>query len=652
MRRTAHWIVVSLGLLVLVVAAGGTTYAQEQPKPTYVFDISVSLEWQPGYDDRLPDALAASGCSTSGAASTYIADLQAGLRSTSAYLYTYSRGEMALGTVTIYTNGENWDSSQIRVLADNSYRPSAYIGGAVQVPTPYVAGANKQKQIFYPGAIFLGRAWNGAGGRCGLWTMSNGWRTIGHEWAHYALYLYDDYYNQNTLAPQYCTTSGRDITRISPTDPNIATTDTLMAYHYRSDHLWIGTTTPSVCLNTPQRRVHGTSDWIAIKRFFPQVTIPTKNDTGPAFRGSPAEALFSTVIGSASPVANTVAKINMRDTGSRTLPAETFIYRPGEGGDPARIIGQGQLFSDENGTSYGAHEVTKDRLIAAAQNPITNERLEYPGDYRSSVPLDLKSLNVIEPVPAVWRPSVQITPLLTWNGNYADVTGLRVQFKDCTSNTKRIQIAYCPAGGSCDRPVSVSMNAQGSFAYTLPFPADQNNNTPALKGYLYIRDPSFGREMVVPYQLAGGVGPATITGHAPLAEPSFEVDPLPGASPLTNQDSLLLIGGTQECSLTASSLPANVHGIVGSPVYIQPVKSNRKGEGWTAQDGELRVRITYSQDHLNRADINESRLVLLRLVAGDRVFVPALGRSYEMDWIAGRAQTFNGAGAYFALGYR
>ncbi|MCA9959228.1 MAG: hypothetical protein KC443_09340, partial [Anaerolineales bacterium] len=135
------------------------------------------------------------------AGSSYLSEWRTGLRHASAYLYDLSEGQMALGPVTIYENGRFWDSADLRILPANDYRPSAYIGGLVATPTTYSGSGDT---TFAPANIFLGRYWDGRDAAVGSWADYNGYATLIHEWAHYALFLYDEY-QQMSGAAHYCT---------------------------------------------------------------------------------------------------------------------------------------------------------------------------------------------------------------------------------------------------------------------------------------------------------------------------------------------------------------------------------------------------------------------------------------------------------------
>ena len=144
-----------------------------------------------------PASTIAAGCPAAGEA-TMLADLEQGLRSMAAQFHRFTGGQMAIDAISIHTGGERWEQANIRVLASRSYRPSAFVGGAAVAPTAYFSatGSLEPAALFYPAPVLLGRQWDGRGSRCGPWSAPEGWRTIAHEWAHHALYLYDEYLQQ------------------------------------------------------------------------------------------------------------------------------------------------------------------------------------------------------------------------------------------------------------------------------------------------------------------------------------------------------------------------------------------------------------------------------------------------------------------------
>src|SRR5690349_4245433 len=137
MRRLALCIAPLLALLVCAIPSmGAAQQLAAGPAPKITFDITVSTEWQPGDADSLPADRTAAGCPAA-ASNSYQADLEAGLRAMAAYFYRYTGGQMAIGNVTIYTGGQAWESANIRILANQSYRPTAFVGGITLAPTAY-----------------------------------------------------------------------------------------------------------------------------------------------------------------------------------------------------------------------------------------------------------------------------------------------------------------------------------------------------------------------------------------------------------------------------------------------------------------------------------------------------------------------------------
>jgi hypothetical protein len=660
-------------LLALLVCAGptqgrGQASAAFQPDPKYVFNnLTVSLEWQPG-TDSLPADLALAGCPSSGVATSYLDDLKDGLRKTAAYLYTYSEGQLALGTITVYTNGEHWADADLRILASDSYRPSAFVGGIVNTPTQNISATSGMTgTVFYPATIFLGRGWDGDGARCGGWSQPPGWRTIGHEWAHYALYLYDEYFNADTLAEQYCTATGLSLSEILPGVSGGA--DSLMAYQYSADKLWLGSATPPhpgpppwSCAGTPQAHVHGEPDWKTVKRFYNQVESFSNHQADIQFAGSPAEVHFSVGL-PALPPDDTSAEVRLAPAPTAGLVGQAYLIRPSAAsGSPQRIIGQGEIVTGEPNALpfWGVQASTKDRALVVLQDWASGVHACFPQSYDAAPALNPAAPNLLTATTSQWRPSLSITPQAIELGGISEVVGLVVRLEDCAAKkTQEVQAVYCPAGADCGAPVPMTpvSGSPGVFTHTFRFPYDGAAEPPALHGYIYVRRLDLPHEeTAVWYQLAGGVGPATGNGHAPLADGAVDVSVAPG-QPLPTHDTQLLFSPAQGCLNAGLILPPGVRGIFGTPIDVQPVVAGENlGHPWNSRlgDPQLQVRLSYSQDLLDRLGINEDQLVVLRLEKGQRIWqlVPIAGRSRALDWIAAAARPFDGQGAVYALGYR
>ncbi|HEY0734795.1 MAG TPA: hypothetical protein VGD69_07790 [Herpetosiphonaceae bacterium] len=644
-----------LFLPLLLAGFPATVAKTAETKATPItFNVTVSLEWQPGTGDLVQKDLLTSQCgSTASAGGNYLNELVAGLNQASNYLALYTNNQMRLGTVSIYTGGANWSSANIRVLADSSYRPKSFVGGIVTAPMTYASPHTGRSQTFYPGAIHLGRLWDGTGARCGGWSMSDGYRTIGHEWAHYALYLYDEYYRQTDLAPTYCTTTGRHLPGIPASDPAIPATDSLMAYHYRAGQVWHGGAHGGTCDDTPQMWVHGESDWDTVKRFYPGVL---SSDTATEVESVPLSVSMPGI--SALPL-NSSANVKVRNLIAPKLTGSGYMVRVNTDKSPQRIIGQGSLATDEIAPLpfLGVEDPAKDRAVVVMYDA-TGAHFVADSD---ATPLTIgqTSLNELPLQRTSWKPCMSITPTLTPTGSGTSlVTQLVVKLRDCAGVTGSVRLAYCPSGGICQPLVTPTLSG-GSFVHTFNFPGGVGLTE---YGYIYARTADSGEEpeeTIAWYQLAGGVGPATITGHAPLLErtvdPSADVTSMAMAGTNNKTDSYLLYSSAIPAHLSSTGpLPTNVAGIIDTPIDVQPVVSSGTGSlTWSATryDPALAIRLSYNQDLVSRLRISEDRLVLLRLEQGVWKVIQTRQRSIPLDWIATGLQTFNGTGATFALGY-
>ncbi|MCB8950362.1 MAG: hypothetical protein H6653_20325 [Ardenticatenaceae bacterium] len=128
-------------------------------QPLILFNLVVSIEWDATED--------------------YIAAVAEGMQGASDYIFDLSDGQMAFGQVAVYDNGELWGDADIQIAAKNIVRPHARISGILSEDKAHV--------------IRVGRGWDGSSGNQGSWAAQDGFRTLTHEFGHYALHLYDEY---------------------------------------------------------------------------------------------------------------------------------------------------------------------------------------------------------------------------------------------------------------------------------------------------------------------------------------------------------------------------------------------------------------------------------------------------------------------------
>ncbi|MEM7115661.1 MAG: hypothetical protein AAF614_24680 [Chloroflexota bacterium] len=193
--------------------------------------------------------------------------LETAFQEASAYLFDATEGQMIFGEVNVLVNGDRWEDADFRILADNDRRPSAAIGGLrkdifmYELPNP---DADYADIVFFPGHIYLGRSWNEQGPMTGLWSASDGFRTLVHEWGHYALFLYDSYLDLNLKTDEVSCTCEPGL---CPTNAN----QTLMDWHYDRSEFWLSSGPEDVsdmCKRTQQWQSYKQSDWEVLSNWF------------------------------------------------------------------------------------------------------------------------------------------------------------------------------------------------------------------------------------------------------------------------------------------------------------------------------------------------------------------------------------------------
>lgn len=136
----------------------------------------------------------------------YVNELLGGLQKASDMLYDATDGAMAFGWVSVWDGREHFEDADIQIYSNNLTWPYAHVGGITTNDPQYhliYKGINPS-----PGSIVLGPYFDGTTSARGAWNKPNGFSTIVHEFAHYALFLFDEYFyieesNGSRLA-SYC----------------------------------------------------------------------------------------------------------------------------------------------------------------------------------------------------------------------------------------------------------------------------------------------------------------------------------------------------------------------------------------------------------------------------------------------------------------
>jgi hypothetical protein len=334
--------------------------------PLLLFDLSISLEWDARQDTK------------------YLNQLNYDIQKASALLYDWSNGQVALGKVTIYHDRLHWDDADVRIYANNRRRPMAAIGGIVAATQ---ADPNVPALLYEPGMIHMGAIWNRYGNPSG--NIGDDWAlALAHEFAHYALYLEDNYLGldaqQHLISVTSCTGSAMS-------DP------------YRDDYGEFKLTaewSPG-CDNTLSEKTTGRSDWETIHAFYPALNWTTSN-VGPAYL-----PLAVTQISEEAPVVDPQALADPRFY----VTLNSASYQPGNDARaflfrnlPTRLVDLGRPVVDSV-LAYGAQPGDKVCVIeiAAGANTLTGCKTVSPNDNQQ---LPLAAL-------ANWQPEILVTPITT-----------------------------------------------------------------------------------------------------------------------------------------------------------------------------------------------------------------------------------------------
>ena len=223
-----------------------------EENPLLLFDLDMALEW----DARSEPS--------------FQVDLVDGVKRASELLYDVTNGQAALGRVQVFQSKELWPNADVVVMANNSLRPLAPIGGVVQVPlSETVRTVTSTKVIsnaYVNSQIKMGTVWDPFGENS-TDLGPDWWQALAHELAHYLLFLPDDYLgfkDEDSLGKINC--QGSFMT--STYDPAYS--------EFLTEENWTG-----ICQQSLAERTTGRPDWETIGTFYPMLKEPTQTLEGP-----------------------------------------------------------------------------------------------------------------------------------------------------------------------------------------------------------------------------------------------------------------------------------------------------------------------------------------------------------------------------------
>jgi len=621
--------------------------------PLVLFDVVASVEWQPRDND-------------------FAADVRRGLRRASEYLYDLTDGQMAIGAVDIRTNGRAWDSADLRFRAANDARPSAYIGGIVAERTPYTAQPGVGT-VFAPAEVLLGRFWDGQDAfdrRRGSWSEESAFRTLVHEWAHYALFLYDEY-QQATSAGKvetYCTC--RDLPEVGRT-PGACGGDSAelaasaMAFHYTATELWLSGR-PAVCLLTDQWQVHGITDWDTLDRWGRIQGIseewlrrPSSLNPGPMRVGLAAD-LFGRAPTPPEPRPRTTeptidlavnATFSLDE--SNGLFPQVYVLAPGTVG-PDRVLHQGTSVDQRREPSgigsitlFGIEPASRarvflDRYAAAG---ITGGRFVFPPPGGSDP--QLRGGQTLRLEPSSWRASLDAA--YDMDGPRLTTMTVTLTSLDALPAAPTAQLCTPAADTGCpdDPGWRQLMQPSGPTTWTATFTAPPVTAPPGVElprfGAIRVQASGVG-ELIRWFQAAGGVGPGHIDGQAPLRDGHVMVDLLDPAQAVRGERDRVIVTPSGSYDAVVAPLPSGIEGIVGVPLDLDVLMPGATEAADRTLPVPVVLTLFYSQAAIDRLNIQEDslppprprRLVVLHFSRTRGVWevVPTAGSSAVLNWLA------------------
>jgi hypothetical protein len=624
-------------------------------QPLTLFNVVASLDWQPAPDNP------------------FVQELRAGLLAASGYLFDVSEGQMAFGELTLHTNGRSWQGADLRFLRANDYRPTAYVGGIVPEPIQYGPASGT---IYKPGATYYGRYWDGNDAFRGPWDGPDGYRTIVHEWAHYALFLYDEYINSAGGIAQ-CTDAG---VKTPLDEAEVAKNASIMYYQYTTSEFWSKNAhgLPANCLDTVQFEVHGEPDWQTLEKWHLIQQLPvgfvrpplleppalTPCDTDPVaclglaaylFDATPGYGAYLPAVrrpGAPPPtdLSEPRVEIALADglREAETAPAQVYWLEGGRGERPQRILHEGAPFeSPPSGNVLG-----KMTLLGVQRNGrVYAEAARYAAGETRGLRYVYPRYGEIPPTPTdgdtltleVDRWAVTLDPQYVVTDG--DITQMVVNLESIDPALRRAPIAQLCIPDSalgCFWEAEMTPVGGGGALWSTTFDFTGARAWPSQKMPLYavlrVEAPNVG-EIVRWVQASGGVGPAHQEADAPLRDGPLLVDTSAAIDNTKCNQVVVMPAANHEALQRPLPFDPNAPGgLIGVPLDVEILLGERR-------DGRCEDRFTfvpvtftlfYSQDLIDQLGIDEGQLRLLHYFPENRAWSEDLTAAIDTDlnWIS------------------
>jgi len=538
-----------------------------------LFDVVVSLEFEP--------------------APEYLAEIEDAMKRVSGLLYQATDGQMAFGDIAIRTSGERWDAADIQVLAADNVRPAAYPCGIVAADTP-IPTDEARVRCSPAGTILLPRYWNGETAADGSWNEDAGARTILHEWAHYALMLFDAY--KGPGGPAGCR---------SARAPSATLMDrlSLEGFIHAPFHGAV-TPLPETCHETDQWAVHDEHDWATLMRWFALQGIDIAG-VGAGLGDPDLSVALPEAYGSKLAVADRVGA----ETGSvcglhsgATIPLSGSDLLPIAAVQVYTRHGARWMLQGTAHQAYTRSPFTSEATVHLASELVgcdTVDEVRIDADvgghrFLGSAVLDRRARASL---------SVPLLPAGTWPG--ADVDhGLdgEIRLDGLDPATTRVTGSSPGDLGGYAPGEDFELESDAGAIIVRPRSGHRFPN------WFLMRVQTALGDWITYVQRGGGVGPASMPAHAPIRDGCVMVDRAPPLDPNLNPMSSVLLTRANVPPLRQA--PPGFNGImVGTAVDVSIASSAASRSPRTT----LRLTLCYDAPVFKRRGIVEGRLAVVRL---------------------------------------
>ena len=417
-----------------VSQSGVQTLTVSAENPLLLFNLDVSLEWDATND------------------SSFRAQLEQDLAKTSAALYDWSNGQVALGKVTVYQARDHWDEADVHIFASNQVRPVANRGGIVTETTVLNSPDLTEPITATRGEIRIGPVWNRYGD---AGPIGDDWpRVLAHELGHYALFLEDTYLGLDAgtglLEPV------ESCSRTAMSDPY---DDINSEFRFR-DPLW-----DAECGAT----LAELPDWNLITLAYPDLHAPPPENTGPGIM--PFAFTEVTVMDAPATTRSLLVDDNipLGDHDDELAGGRAYLVQPGR---QIVDLGRPTLSSVKARGAYAGDQLC---VFATAHSAC--------GVLQNGTPAQL----TLHPL---WTPEIILTPINT--------TTLRIQVNDS-------------GGGPLTAVIYPNGTAPQTVTLTSGVPQLVALNQPAVEAVVDIRGNTAQKRTITSY--AAGSGPGRARSH-------------------------------------------------------------------------------------------------------------------------------------------